>query len=502
MPTPERATGLRGPGRLVPFVALLGLMGWPTGPQLAAAPPAQPAAGEPTLPFTWVRIDEAGNPADPATGLGAVAAEFMLGEHEVTNEQFCLFLNSSACAQRNMHGIAWRQDVAGNAIGPTKDEECGNKAEATIGILRTQLDGGTFQYKPCPFMGHKPVVNLRWCDAARFVNWLHNGANAEAATDTGAYMLEPDGFSDTYAVKRQVDAKYWIPSLDEWYKAAFFCPRPVNRNNTWKEYPTYSGNQPGRVKAGLDGNGHLPPKGESANFDSNALWTRCPGPPFANVTTVGSNGNVCWYEAFDMAGNARELVSKTTVVPLGVEPVACGGDFSSKAADLHRKKIGDKFLPRTGGLRLARSVRDGDPPAPPRAADIHLRAVQTLQAMQLPDPLPPRATPEAFELKANELRGLQKRLQAQNAPPPPDKIINALKKALDALGEAKRLAVQRQAQINGLQQQQLILPGAAPAGRLLEMHIDDQFGADLRRPYNEFKEAQKAAELALPPGQR
>jgi len=37
--------------------------------------------------------------------------------------------------------------------------------------------------------GDKPVVFVSWFDAARFANWVNNGATAGASTETGAYTM-------------------------------------------------------------------------------------------------------------------------------------------------------------------------------------------------------------------------------------------------------------------------------------------------------------------------
>ena len=37
--------------------------------------------------------------------------------------------------------------------------------------------------------GDKPVVFVSWYDAARFANWVNNGATAGASTETGAYTM-------------------------------------------------------------------------------------------------------------------------------------------------------------------------------------------------------------------------------------------------------------------------------------------------------------------------
>ena len=81
-----------------------------------------------------------------------------------------------------------------------------------------------------PQAANCPAFNVSWGDAARFCNWLQNGqstSGTEAAgtTETGAYTLS-GGTSDAalLAITRNANATYFIPSENEWYKAAYYSP--------------------------------------------------------------------------------------------------------------------------------------------------------------------------------------------------------------------------------------------------------------------------------------
>jgi len=55
----------------------------------------------------------------------------------------------------------------------------------------------------------------------RFVNWLENGQPADGSgTESGVYTIG-SGVNET----RAAAASYFIPSEDEWYKAAYYDPR-------------------------------------------------------------------------------------------------------------------------------------------------------------------------------------------------------------------------------------------------------------------------------------
>ena len=79
----------------------------------------------------------------------------------------------------------------------------------------------------------KPATSVSWNEAARFVNWLNTSQGYQAA-----YKFDTDGFNDNIALwtpaeawqqggenlYRHKDAKYFLPSEDEWYKAAYYDP--------------------------------------------------------------------------------------------------------------------------------------------------------------------------------------------------------------------------------------------------------------------------------------
>jgi formylglycine-generating enzyme required for sulfatase activity len=77
-------------------------------------------------------------------------------------------------------------------------------------------------------MANKPVNYISWFMAARFVNWLHNGMTTgvqnSSTTENGAYLL--NGATSGISISKNSDANYWIPSEDEWYKAAYYSPNP------------------------------------------------------------------------------------------------------------------------------------------------------------------------------------------------------------------------------------------------------------------------------------
>ena len=95
--------------------------------------------------------------------------------------------------------------------------------------------------------GNYPVNYVSWGDAARFCNCLQNsqptGAEGNGTTETGAYTLKgATSITALMAVTRNVGATYFIPSENEWYKAAYYKGGGTNAGY-WK-YPTQSNTAP------------------------------------------------------------------------------------------------------------------------------------------------------------------------------------------------------------------------------------------------------------------
>jgi formylglycine-generating enzyme required for sulfatase activity len=159
---------------------------------------------------------------------------------------------------------------------------------------------GSYTYTVKLDMGNKPVNFVNWYDAARFTNWLHNsqptGLQTTLTTEGGAYTLS----GNTGLITKNSTATVWLPSENEWYKAAYYDPTAAGTGNYWL-YPTQSDSQPTVGTAGV--NGDISNPGTNvANHDDGADWNSVNG----NVTTVGSAGSYSYYGTFDQGGNVWE----------------------------------------------------------------------------------------------------------------------------------------------------------------------------------------------------
>jgi len=250
----------------------------------AGAPAAEavtPAAA--VLPaIEWATVGDPGNPPD-VTGHGRVTNVFQISRHEITVGQYAAFLN--AAAARDPHGL-WN---AGQKID-------------------RQGEPGAFRYAARQGHDREPVMQVSFLDAMRFANWLHHAAappgGEPPSTETGGYEIAAGGG----LAARSPGARAWIPSEDEWYKAAYHQPHPAGGppNHYWR-YPTRSDAPP-----------VLGIPGDTAAHRANFLADVTPQPNggilrgFADVMPVGSfPGSASHHGTLDQAGNAWEWVEAT-----------------------------------------------------------------------------------------------------------------------------------------------------------------------------------------------
>ncbi|MEL6796343.1 MAG: SUMF1/EgtB/PvdO family nonheme iron enzyme [Planctomycetota bacterium] len=102
-----------------------------------------------------------------------------------------------------------------------------------------------------PEAGDWHVAGITWWSAAAYCNWLHNGkALTPEAFTSGAYDLSTFGFDPAQGIytdqtTRSPGARYWIPSLDEWMKAAHYDPNRYGPGEGgWWEYSNSSDTAP------------------------------------------------------------------------------------------------------------------------------------------------------------------------------------------------------------------------------------------------------------------
>jgi formylglycine-generating enzyme required for sulfatase activity len=204
-----------------------------------------------------------GNPLFPGpSGVGAVNHYYLIGKTEVTNSEYAAFLN---------------------AIGQQ------NANSGTFGGIIQSGTSGAFTYTVSSGFENKPVNWVTWFSAARYVNWLENGQPVDAsgaAVNTGAYNLGT-ATSGNIAI-RTPGSTWYLPSVSEWFKAAFYNP-------TTASYSTY-GTGMNTVTSGTGG----------AASDGVVYQVSSSGPQ-----PVGSFPNAdSYYGLYDASGNVREWTGK------------------------------------------------------------------------------------------------------------------------------------------------------------------------------------------------
>ncbi|MCH8840354.1 MAG: SUMF1/EgtB/PvdO family nonheme iron enzyme [Planctomycetes bacterium] len=241
--------------------------------------------------FDWAIIGNPGNAADTevandgTVGYGSVDYTYRISKTEVTNAQYTEFLNAVAKMDTNS---LYSTSMGSSTLG---------------GIIRSGLPGFfTYNVKPDAAgqgpggsdyaYSDKPVAFVSFFNATRFVNWLENGqpsgAQGVGTTEVGVYTIG-DGVSET----RAPSASFFLPSEDEWYKAAYH-DATAGTAGTYFDYPTTTDFLP---------NNNLPDAdtGNSANYGLTNASLSYPLTDVGAYTLSQSS-----YGTFDQGGNAWE----------------------------------------------------------------------------------------------------------------------------------------------------------------------------------------------------
>jgi formylglycine-generating enzyme len=102
---------------------------------------------------------------------------------------------------------------------------------------------------------NRPATFVDWNEAATFVNWLNttSGSTPAYKFDAGGnlHLWQPSDVGyDPTNLFRNSRACYFLPSADEWYKAAYFDPT----TRSYFDYPTASGMAPTPIASGTAAN--------------------------------------------------------------------------------------------------------------------------------------------------------------------------------------------------------------------------------------------------------
>jgi formylglycine-generating enzyme required for sulfatase activity len=246
--------------------ALIAVVGLVVGLGLVAGV-ALPGVAGAEVTIEWVAVRDPGNACEVQQlgCFGSVADEYRIAKYEVTNAQYAEYLNAVAVADTH-----WTYNASmGSGHG---------------GITRSG-SSGSYAYSAIAGREQMPVNYVNFYDALRFANWLHNGQPAGAqdstTTEDGAYT-----FSGTAMVgARNADAAIFLPTEDEWYKAAYYDAV----STSYFDYP-----------AGSDAQTTCGAPGATPNT-ANCIWG------VVDLTDVGSYAaSASPNGTFDQGGNVTE----------------------------------------------------------------------------------------------------------------------------------------------------------------------------------------------------
>jgi hypothetical protein len=151
-----------------------------------------------------------GNPNDFVNGRGSVGYEYNIGRFEVTTAQWVEFFNAAFDRPAS--------DRLPYLIPPTY--------WGAVPATPTVQGGQRWAVPPGNAM--IPVGDISWRMAAEYCNWLCNNKSTDrsaflnGAYDVSTFAYNGNAFTDQPA--HTPGAQYWIPTLDEWIKAAHYDP--------------------------------------------------------------------------------------------------------------------------------------------------------------------------------------------------------------------------------------------------------------------------------------
>jgi len=190
------------------------------------------AQGDPDFGFEFVTIGDVGNrntidgehaPFYANAYVGAVDYEFRIATLEVTVGQYFEFAQ--------VYHPYYTANT-GNVLG--HDAFTGGDICLAWGDISI-----------CDGVSPDRPIYMSWEYAARFVNWLHNGkVNEEWAFETGVYdtstfTQNPDETWNHQAT-HDPEARFWLPTRDEWTKAAYWDPEKDNGQGGYWLFPNGS----------------------------------------------------------------------------------------------------------------------------------------------------------------------------------------------------------------------------------------------------------------------
>jgi len=193
---------------------------------------------------------------------------------------------------------------------------------------------------------NKPATSISWFEAAQFVNWLNTDSGSTPAYKFNGSTFElwtpGDAGYNPNNLYRNDQAKYFLPSVDEWYKAAYYDPA----SGAYHDYPTGSDNIPDGIHFAGD-----------TTFDAVFAASGAANPVPNDITdvgvlsplgTAGQGGNVWEWEETDF-----DLVNNSSLSDRGVRGGCWFFCVSNSLLSSVRGDVDPSDVDLTVGFRVA-----------------------------------------------------------------------------------------------------------------------------------------------------
>ncbi len=250
--------------------------------------------------FTMDFVDITGGVVADDTGYGAVGNDYRMGKYEVSRGMIEAY-NSAADG------------------GP----------DITLADMTGYGGNGT----------NRPATGVSWNGAARFVNWLNTSSGYPAAynftTDGGndniTLWTSGDAGYDAYNPFRNSQSYYFLPSEDEWYRAAYYDPSANGGAGGYWDYATGSDSAPIAVANGTT--------------SGTAVWHRS---LLAGPANVEATGGLSAFGTMGQGGNAWEWLEDASSLPNDLaseDRLARGGFWGSSLAHVNSNGLAS-YSPR------------------------------------------------------------------------------------------------------------------------------------------------------------
>ena len=277
--------------RILRIVLVVGVM-------LVNVASAVPVRG---IDLDFVYIANAGNVADTqimdddTSGYGAVSNNYYIGKYEVTNSQWNAFVSE-----------------VGAPIGTGY---WANAYDEEASLYTSDL---------------QPANKVSWFETLQFCNYLTTGDKSQGVyifngnnTNPGEFM----GINDS--LKTGLTPAYWLPTEDEWYKAAYFKPDGSG-------YSLYA-----------NGTDTMPIAGVDSNYNQSLPYS---GPWNIYSGSEEQNGT------FNMMGNVWEWNETNCIAALRGMRGGTFDVFTGPASDARAQYLNPRTEYDNTGFRIATNV--------------------------------------------------------------------------------------------------------------------------------------------------